>query len=203
VYTLGVAVWRAAYEFLTDLSRACPPTGCQLLLYYSLFQSAIGRHRDNYTSQQMVAVINGERRISQLLEGSHHGGDANSQVTGSNVLIWTEGPADMQFCLSFPPRDDLGANRDEYVIHPTFCVALGAGTLLIFSPVDDLFFCHEAFFLRDGVGGYRLAFVFRWLSQERNFYCCTNTMKLSAELEQKEAELKRKRAAKSKRQWWK
>ena len=49
VYTLGVAVWRAAYEFLTDLSRACPPTGCQLLLYYSLFQSAIGRHRDNYT----------------------------------------------------------------------------------------------------------------------------------------------------------
>ena len=80
---------------------------------------------------------------------------------------------------------------------------MGAGTLLIFSPVDDLFFCHEAFFLRDGVGGYRLAFVFRWLSQERNFYCRTNTMKLSAELEQKEAELKRKRAAKSKRQWWK
>ena len=43
------------------------------------------------------------------------------------------------------------------------------GTLFVFSPIDDLFYCHEAFFepatlSRFGATGYRLAFVMRWLS---------------------------------------
>ena len=52
-----VALWRAALPFLAEPSKRCPPTGCQLLLYYPLFCSAIGRHRDNYNSKQMRQVI--------------------------------------------------------------------------------------------------------------------------------------------------
>ena len=31
VYNLGVALWTVAFDFLTDLSKRHPPTGCQLL----------------------------------------------------------------------------------------------------------------------------------------------------------------------------
>ena len=51
---------------------------------------------------------------------------------------------------------------------PLFSVPCEFGTLFVFSPTDDLFYCHEAFFepatLSDfGATGYRLAFVMRWL----------------------------------------
>ena len=36
VYDLGVCVWHAAYPFLAKVSQESAPTGCQLLLYYSL-----------------------------------------------------------------------------------------------------------------------------------------------------------------------
>ena len=197
VEDLGVALWRVALPFLAKPSKRCPPTGCQLLLYYTLFCSAIGRHRDNYNSKQMVEVIKGKRSLASLVEGNHHGGDANSQVVGSNVLVYTAGDADMTFALSFPQPSDYSASREEYVIHPIFCTTLGAGTLLVFSPVDDLFFCHEAFF-GDHKGNYRLAFVFRWLSQVRKFSTETGKMVLSPELAQaqltKQQEKQQKRA---------
>lgn len=166
IYDLGVALWHAAYPILTDASRVCPPTACQLLLYYQLFKSQMRRHRDNYTSMQALGVVAGEVMASNVHEGSHHGGDANSQTVGSYVLVYTEGDADMTFALSFPPDGDYTVLRDDYTIHPIFCVAMGAGTLLVFSPIDDLFFCHQAYFT-DGQGTHRLAFVFRWLSQAR------------------------------------
>ena len=197
VQDLGVALWRAALPFLAEPSKRCPPNGCQLLLYYPLFSSAMGRHRDNYNSKQMRQVIEGKRSLASLVEGNHHGGDANSQVVGSNVLIYTAGDADMTFALSFPQPSNYSASRDEYVIHPIFCTTLGAGTLLVFSPVDDLFFCHEAFFVSHR-GNYRMAFVFRWLSQTRKFSTETGKMVLSPELAQaqhtKQHEKQRKRA---------
>ena len=198
VEDLGVALWRVALPFLAEPSTRCPPTGCQLLLYYQLFDGAIGQHRDNYSSKQMVEVIKGKRSLASLVEGNHHGGDANSQVVGSNVLVYTAGDADMTFALSFPQPSDYSANRNEYVIHPIFCTTLGAGTLLVFSPVDDLFFCHEAFFEEPHKGNYRLAFVFRWLSQVRKFSTETGKMVLSPELAQarhtKQQQKQRKRA---------
>ena len=198
VEDLGVALWRVALPFLAEPSTRCPPTGCQLLLYYPLFLSAIGRHRDNYNSRQMVEVIKGKRSLASLVEGNHHGGDANSQVVGSNVLVYTAGDADMTFALSFPQPSDYSAHRKEYVIHPIFCTTLGAGTLLVFSPVDDLFFCHEVFFAEQHKGNYRLAFVFRWLSQVRKFSTETGKMVLSPELAQaqhaKQQQKQRKRA---------
>ena len=198
VEDFSVALWNAAFAFLTEPSKKCPPSGCQLLLYYSLFHSEIGRHRDNYSSQQMVDVIKGKRSLASLVEGNHHGGDANSQVVGSNVLVYTAGDADMTFALSFADSSDYSANRKEYVIHPIFCTTLGAGTLLVFSPVDDLFFCHEAYFGEHNTGTYRLAFVFRWLSQVRMFSTKTGKMVLSPELAQaqhtKQQKKQRKRA---------
>ena len=104
----------------------------------------------------------------------------------------------MTFALSFPQPSDYSARRKEYVIHPIFCTTLGAGTLLVFSPVDDLFFCHEVFFAEQHKGNYRLAFVFRWLSQVRKFSTETGKMVLSPELAQaqhaKQQQKQRKRA---------
>lgn len=197
VYFLGVCVWHAAYPFLTKVSQESAPTGCQLLLYYRLFGSCMGRHRDNYDNPQMHRVLRGEATPDELVEGSHHGGDANSQQTGSNVLIWTEGDADMTFALSFAPRDDLFAGRKEYRIHPIFCTRLGSGTLLVFSPVDDLFFCHEVYFEDPGgTATHRIAFAFRWLTQARRFATATEEMILSPELAEKEADRVRKKGKK-------
>ena len=42
VFNLGVELWLAAMPHLCEASRAAPPTHCQLLLYYALFNSAMG-----------------------------------------------------------------------------------------------------------------------------------------------------------------
>ena len=192
VYHLGLFIWQILWPLLTPPSQRSPPNGCQLLLYYVLFKSAMGRHRDNYNCKQMRDVIDGKRSVDELVEGSHHGGDQNSQEVGSNVLIWTEGDADMTFSLSFPTGADSKAGN--YVIHPSYCVSLGAGTLLVFNPLDDVMFCHEAAFLSDVDGTHRLAFVFRWLTSEREFYVSNNKHKLSEPLQdQHEEKQKRKR----------
>ena len=108
----------------------------------------MGRHRDNYNTKQMKDVVSGKRTRASLVEGTPMGRDANSQAPNTCVLIWTEGDASMTFSLSFPPRSSPKARRDDYVTHPIFSTRLGAGTLLIFTPEDDLFFCHEASFER-------------------------------------------------------
>ena len=95
----------------------------------------------------------------------------NSQLANSNVLIWSMGNAPMVLQLSFPEVGAFGGaeKRSTYVVHPLFSFPCRFGTLFVFSPIDDLFFCHEAFFdpatlSRFGATGYRLAFVLRWLS---------------------------------------
>ena len=85
VFNLGVALWTVAFDFLTDLSKRHPPTGCQLLLYYQLFGARMARHRDNYNTEQMKRVLQGKRSMESL-DGSSHS-DTNSQLVGSNVLI--------------------------------------------------------------------------------------------------------------------
>ena len=193
VFSLRTCCWHAALPYLVGVSKLAPPTGCQLLLYYMLFESCIGRHRDNYTHAMMRDVQMGTRELNQLLEGSHHGGDVNSQAVGSCVLVYTQGNADMTFCLSFPTA--TSSSVKEYVVHPTFCVPLGAGTLLVFHPMDDLCFCHEAWLTCGGgidagdAGAYRLAFVFRWLTQARTFF--TGSEKMNGSPERKERELTR------------
>ena len=110
---LGVAVWNIALPFLRGHSATVPPNACQLCAYYTLFGGAIQRHRDNFTTEQMIASLEKNDNDVQpfhewvkTLSGSHHGGDANSQVLGSYVLVFTY--AGMDFKLSFP-----AANRSQ------------------------------------------------------------------------------------------
>lgn len=190
VFNLNVALWTVAFDFLTDLSKRHPPTGCQLLLYYQLFGSRMARHRDNYNTEQMKRVLQGERSMESL-DGSSHS-DTNSQMVGSNVLIYTEGDADMTFALSFFPAGQANnTKRKNYVIHPTFCTKLGSGTLLVFSPVDDLLFCHEAWFGDPASGTHRIAFVFRWLTQARAYDPVSSKQVLSPHLQEKQMQRER------------
>ena len=206
VWDLGVAVWNIALPFLRGHSATVPPNACQLCAYYTLFGGAIQRHRDNFTTEQMIARLEKNDNDVQpfhewvkTLSGSHHGGDANSQVLGSYVLVFTYGDAGMDFKLSFPPQIDPSANRKEYKVHPLFTVRLSHGTLFIFSPEDDVYFCHEAAFPMDA-DGYRHAFVFRWLSSARQFYLNTSAMKLSDKLVEKKEAREAAAAAKKKRE---
>jgi hypothetical protein len=202
IFTLGCCCWHTAYALLTEQSKAKPPTGCQLLLYYTLFESCIGIHRDNYNKKHFGDVAAGRSTASAILEGNHHGGDANSQLLGSNVLIYTFGDADMTFALCFCPPGDHNANLESYIVHPIFCTQLGAGTLLVFHPLDDLFFSHKAWFGDPKSGTFRGAFVYRWLTQPRRFRRSDSKMILTPKLEQAAADRKqskRRRADRDRR----
>ena len=88
------------------------------------------------------------------------------QITDSNVLIWSMGNAPMTMTLSFPPEGGDPCDRSSYIVHPIFQLELANGTLFVFAPLDDLFFCHETEFLNRvleavGAAGHRFAFVYR------------------------------------------
>ena len=171
VLSLGEFVWLAAMPYLCEVSRRNPPTHCQLLLYYVLFESCMGRHRDNYTVRHLKALL---RQTATGAAGSTHANMENSQRLGSEVLLYTEGPTPMDFVLSFPPSTALDSPIHDYVCRSVFTVQLGRGTLMIFKDCDDQFFCHEAAFdestLAAGeASGHRICFVFRWCTSVKNF----------------------------------
>ena len=150
--------FQLARPFLTAPSLAQYPNSCELCIYYTAFGSKIGRHRDNFVSEDLSTYLR-TRDASVLYK------QRNSQLANSNVLILTLGNAPMVLQLAFPTDS---TERSTYVVHPIFSVPCGFGTLFVFSPTDDLFYCHEAFFepatlSRFGATGYRLAFVMRWL----------------------------------------
>ena len=92
---------------------------------------------------------------------------------GSEVLLYTEGSAPMDFTLSFPPANALGVDIKSYVKSAAFTARLGRGTLMIFKDIDDQFFCHEAEFsesvLESDPTGYRQCLAFRWCTSVKNF----------------------------------
>ena len=169
VFSLSVQLWLAAIPFLSEGCRCHPPTHCQLLLYYALFKSAMGRHRDNYTVKHLRTQLAGAES-----EGtSTHAGMENSQTLGSEVLLYTEGNMPMDFALSFPPSGTLDVGIKQYVKRSIFTAQLGQGTLMVFKDVDDQFFCHEASFnhLKQALTavGYRVCFAFRWCTSVKRF----------------------------------
>ena len=150
-----------AQPFLTSPSRMQRPNSCELCIYYTAFGSRIGRHRDNFVTQDLCTYLR-TRDASVLYR------QRNSQLANSNVLILSLGNAPMVLQLSFPGASGTAGKRSSYVVHPLFSVPCGCGTLFVFNPIDDLFFCHEATFTpatlsHFGASGYRLAFVMRWL----------------------------------------
>ena len=188
VFELGVACWKAVWDYLSPISQVCvrstvrsytallsefwplpypsqvcPPTGCQLMAYLTVFDSNIGRHRDNGLEPP---------------DGQHcrlgNSVDENSQIRGSSVIVYTAGPP-MTFALSAPPRGMMPweAGKLEYEIQTSLTVTLGEGTLYVLDPRDDENYCHEAWFepciIARGAD-VRRAYVFRWLSKRRLFY---------------------------------
>ena len=123
VFELGVCCWQAAWPYLSPISQACPPTGCQLMVYSTLFASCIGRHRDNGLEPP---------------DGQHgrlgNSVDENSQIRGSSVLVYSAGPA-MTFALSAPPEGRMPweAKKTEYEIQLLCTIKktgfLGPGTI--------------------------------------------------------------------------
>ena len=41
--------------------------------------------------------------------------------------------------------------REDYLCHPLLTVKLTHGTLFVFTPIDDLHFCHEAHFCDEAI----------------------------------------------------
>lgn len=189
---------------LSPQCAASTPTACQLMMYYTAFKSSVGRHRDNFCKEHLVQYCSGVDLLNEMTSGHSASGDQNSQILGSDVLLWTDGNAPMSLMLSFPdPEKSVDQDRKEYIICPSFCIPMGAGTLLIFKAIDDLLFCHEAAFGDmwldfHGDGGYRFVYVFRWLQSVRRFsveppYSMIVPPELKAKLEENRAASKRKR----------
>ena len=175
VFSLSVQLWLAAMSFLSEECRRHPPTHCQLMLYYALFNSAMGRHRDNYTIRHLRTQLAGA--VESAGTSTHHHNSAagmeNSQMLGSEVLLYTEGNTPMDFALSFPPYHALHVGIRDYVKRSIFTTQLGPGMLMVFKDIDDQFFCHEASFnpLRQVLtaAGFRVCFAFRWCISAKRF----------------------------------
>ena len=176
VFQLGVELWKMARPFLGPYSRQHPPTACQLMLYYARLNSSIGRHRDNFNVHEAADALVMNQDVLGSSCGHSISKDGNSHAPLSDVLVFSLGDESMDVWLSWPSAltKDAVLARECYISHPKFRIPCGPGTLFIFSHLDDLHFCHEANFPpqvqdRPG-GGYRMAFVFRWLTAERLFH---------------------------------
>ena len=105
-FVVGLFLWVACWPYLSPISRRSPPTHMQLLFYYYILKAAMGRHRDNSSAADIEKFINGE----QLGTAGHaSGGAENSQMIGSNVMVFTLAghvPHDFHARL-FPPKDDI------------------------------------------------------------------------------------------------
>ena len=146
-----------------------PPKSCDVLFYYEGLDTRTGRHRDAFVSEE----------LNQYYKTCSNPFSNNQwiQTKGTDVLIYSMGNATMEMGLSFPLDKADASHREKYVQLPELRIPLSPGTLLVYTPYDDLFYCHEVSFPSNGVGptsfsGYRVALVFRWLneSEERLYY---------------------------------
>ena len=101
------------------------------------------RNPMDMTKEQYDALLEEAREGSS---GTPKGGGANSQLMGSDVLVYSKGNAVMDFRLHFPPSNDPYTDPREYRVHPLLTFPLGDGTLFVFSSLDDLLFYHDAKF---------------------------------------------------------
>jgi hypothetical protein len=154
VFNLGVELWGVAWPYLTDVCQQSPPNHCELLCYYTLFNSSMGRHRDYFSPKDLAAYYVSGTDPRSSAKGA--------QLANSNVLIWSVGNAPMTLHLSFPKCIADAGKPKDYVKHPTLSFRLCGGTLFVFAPLDDLFFCHECGF-SSTTPGHRFSFVYRWL----------------------------------------
>ena len=163
-------LWHIAKPYLREQSRRTPPTACQILFYYAVLGGRIGRHRDMFRTQDVHSFFEGGQRRHPF-----DSRESFSQVGGSEVLVWTEGNAVLHLKLSYADPRNPSGGKQSYIVSPELTVPCASGTLFIFTPWDDFFFCHEASFAdveikAVGAAGHRIAYVFRWLGAARNYY---------------------------------
>jgi hypothetical protein len=163
---LSTAVWLAARHWLSPISAACPFNQCQVLLYYEALQAHMRPHRDNNSKKTFLKMLAG-----QLPDGFDAAGtctgidDTTCQVPGSCVCVFSIGTKAMLLRLRYAHQDKPHQNMEDYVIHPTFCIPLGPGTLFVLHPQDDVWMTHEAIYElepdEEECNGVRIAFVLR------------------------------------------
>ena len=224
IFELGVHCWRAAYPYLSEVSQACPPTGCQALFYHTTFNSTIGRHRDNgllsVDDAHMTRLGHSEDENSQVHLSAAFEPVAPSlpllrprpprwQIRGSCVMVYSEGPP-MEFALMQPPahKSKYKARKKDYIFNKANVVSLGSGTLYVLHPHDDEDFIHCAWFeakvRAEAQSACRVAFAFRWLSKRHRFFASgkkVGALVPTDEILRQAKERKKAKARKSKRRW--
>lgn len=183
-FNLGLCVWRASWPYLTKISRLTPPTHCQILIYYALFHGAMGDHRDNSCTNDLKTMARG---IELGDEGHPSAGADNSQIVGSNVLVYTIGNAPQTFTFKFANKKCFFGKRETYETTPLFQFECANGTVSVLDPIDDVLMTHsvkfEDSFLNDEIkkkNGYRIGWCFRWLQISKDFYTDTCGMRLDS-----------------------
>jgi hypothetical protein len=162
---LSTAVWLAARPWLSPISASCPFTHCQTLLYYEAFNAHMRPHRDNNSKKTFLQWMHGLLPNGFDASGTCTGiNDATCQVPGSCVAVFSIGTSAMTLRLRYAHKDSPKENMKDYVIHPTFCLRLGPGTLFVLHPQDDVWMTHEMIYELEADeqhSGLRIAFAFR------------------------------------------
>ena len=178
---LCVHLFVSVRHLLSDVCAKSPPVHCQLLGYYGLFNSKMGRHKDDHHLRTLWSVLLEDTTVEEAVKTTK-----GALVPGSDVLVFSTGPLHMLFSWCY--TDAIYgpyAPRKWHKTHPFLQITLDHGSLLIFKSIDDLYFYHELsikWTLENGQPStcketdYRFAFVFRWLGADklREFPCSSD-----------------------------
>jgi len=159
IYNLGKFLWERNHEYLTDLSRVCPPNSCQVNFYYSRFKGHIRKHRDN-----------GIRAMNGVTRNMSTPNRENSQLHGTNVMTFTIG-ASMEFTLhAF--KDDMSGKNNAGMYTDTYglTTTLDDCSCFVLDPIDNETHMHSARFNQTEKFLVRAALNYRWCVNEKWFY---------------------------------
>ena len=168
---LGVHLFLSVRHLLADVCASSPPNHCQLLAYYGLFNSRMGRHKDDHKLDTLHDVLLKRMTLADAVKTTK-----GALVPGSDVLVYSTGPLHMLFSWCFTRENAPFLKRERHETHRWMQITLDHGSLLIFKSIDDLYFYHElsiAWWKCYGIPtavketDFRFAFVFRWLGKEQ------------------------------------
>ena len=157
------------------------------------------QHRDNYEKTGLMHMRDG---FPPYDKDKKYGGVRNSQVHGTNVIVYTMGNSPMEMVFSCPNiHRNIEQNTDKYITIKCYSFKCGDGHISILDPMGGVMMCHgvkfEALTLENIVterggngrkGGiendescgtdlhFRVAFVMRTLENVEEFYVDTSTI---------------------------
>ena len=168
---LGYSLWVFLWHHLSPVSKACPPNGAQVLVYFGRFNAVINAHKD----------MNPDMAINPNM---------NSQVIGSSVMVVTLlDSMRVEFCTRRKlPSTKNG--RSSYTHDMVDMFDTEDCSVYVQDPNDDLEYFHRAQFLphfwkvegSDGKnkqvrlsktpkhGRVHVAITYRWLGKRTEFF---------------------------------